>query len=372
MSSLICFPNKLAKPGSGVCSEFAFVVDGSKPDEDGASARGVDFVRVSCSVDPGSESGKRLSDSLWASEDHGAAETKRDRSPGRRSPDRSGAVDPHRAISLDASECLGEMNNLSGMSLMRTAGLEDLTSIGDRGERLNSEATKDDVTATRAALKSCSDAESREIGSETKKSPRTQSLSHPIFEDLPPEHGSRNISNMDSLLTKPPSENSSSDSSPHRGRYSQPNDSDMGSDVAQTTSTADVQKTPPQSSPARKSLVPVAVFKGLFAVMFTTSEPALLSLLLPLLSFTTQLFLQHSPSEFFSTDINFDPRRSLLSSLPTIFLRFLFHLSISAHSAGYAAPQTNKQKKKSDFYVSTSTLCHDACSINLHHRVSLL
>ncbi|CAK6976660.1 microtubule-associated protein tau isoform X2 [Scomber scombrus] len=69
-------------------------------------------------------------------------------------------------------------------------------------------------------------------------------------------------------MTKMPSdtatENGSGDSSLHRHSYSKPdisNDSEMRSSVAQTTSTAELQKTPPQSSPAKKSMVPVAIFK---------------------------------------------------------------------------------------------------------------
>ncbi len=294
MSPLICFPNKLAKPGSGVHSEFAFAGDGSKPAVDGAGGEGVDFMGASCSPDPGNEAvgecGKRLSDSLWASEDLSCgSEIRRDIQASRGSPEWTGSVDAQRAISLDASECLTEMSNLS---LVRSTGLEDLTSIGDRrsgvnqGEELVSE--QDGEAADGAAFKSCSDSGSKNITPETQRPPYTQSLSHSGFdshsEDLHPAHGSRIISEKDSLFTKMPSgtatENSSSDSSLHRASYSKPdisNDSDMRSNVAQTTGTAELQKTPPQSSPARKSLVPVAIFKGLFAVIFTSSEPVLFS-----------------------------------------------------------------------------------------------
>ncbi|XP_044035962.1 microtubule-associated protein tau isoform X13 [Siniperca chuatsi] len=274
MSSLTCFPNKLAKPGSGVRSEFAFAGDGSKPAVDGDAGEGVDFMGASCSLDPGNEAvgecGKRLSDSLWASEDLSCgSEIRRDVPASRGSPERTGAADSQRAISLDASECLTEMSNLS---LVRSMALEDLTSIGDRslwvnqGEELDSEQTKDGVTADR-------DSGSKNISPETQQPPHTQSLSHSGFdshsEDPHPARSSRNISEKDSLFTKMPSgtatENSSSDSSLHRASYSRPdisNDSDMRSNVVQTTGTAELQKTPPQSSPARKSLVPVAIFKA--------------------------------------------------------------------------------------------------------------
>lgn len=289
MSSLICFPNKLAKPGSGVRSEFAFAGDGSKPAEDGAAREGVDFMGASCSPDPGNEAvgecGKRLSDSLWASEDLSCRSEKRQDIPASRgSPEWTGAVDSQRAISLDASECLTEM---SGLSLVRSTALEDLTSIGDRsswvggGEEVVSEQTKDEATADGAASKSCGDSGSRNISPEAQQPPYTQTASRstfdPLSEDPHPAHSSGNVSDKECLFTKKPSgtatESSSSDSWLHRAAYSEAdisNDSDMRSSVAQTTGTAEPQKTAPQ--PARKSLVPVPISKGLFAVMFTSSE----------------------------------------------------------------------------------------------------
>ncbi|XP_045925443.1 microtubule-associated protein tau isoform X4 [Micropterus dolomieu] len=265
-----------AKPGSGVLCEFAF--DGSKPAVDGGAGERVDFMGASCSLDPGNEGecGKRLSDSLWASEDLSCgSEIRRDVPTSRGSPEWTGAADAQRAISLDAAECLTEMSNLS---LVRSMALEDLTSIGDQhlwvseGEELVAEQTKDGVAADGAALKSCSDSESKNINPEKQQLLHTQSLSHSGFdshsEDPHPKHISRNISEKDRLFTEMPSgtatENSSSDSSSHRASYSRPEmtDSDMRGNVAQTTGTAELQKTPPQSSPARKSLVPVAIFKA--------------------------------------------------------------------------------------------------------------
>ncbi len=288
MSSLICFPNKVAKPASGVCAEFAFAGNAWRPAEDGAAGEGIDLVGASCSSDPGNEAvgecGKRLSDSLWASEDLSSrSKTRRDVPASRGSPEWAGAVDSQRAISLDASECLTEMRSLS---LVRSTALEDLTSIGDRGlwasqgEEIISEITKDEVTAD-AALKSCSDFESRNISPETQQPPSAQNLSYCLsdscLEDPHGAHSSRNFSKKDRLLPKMTSgtetENSSSDSSEHRASNSKPDSSDdldIRSKVAQTTGIAELQKTPPQSPAARKSLVPVAVFKGLFAVMFTS------------------------------------------------------------------------------------------------------
>ncbi|KAI9537432.1 hypothetical protein NQZ68_025288 [Dissostichus eleginoides] len=251
MSSLISFPNKLAKPASGDCSEFVYAGDG-------ATREGIDSMGASCPMDPGNEAveecGKRLSESLWASEDlsHGS-EIRRDdmASPA--------AVDSQRAISLDASECLSETSNLPGMSLIRSAALEDLTSIGDKELLVNQGETdsseKDEAVLTFESMPA--------------ETQQAQSLSH---SDSPSEdlNGSRNISDTDSLLTKMPSdtatENSSSDSWIHRAGYSKPdisNDSDiMSMSAALTTGTAELRQTPPQSSLGRKSMVPVPIFKA--------------------------------------------------------------------------------------------------------------
>lgn len=374
MSSLICFPNKLEKPGSGVRSEFAFAGDGSKPAEDGAAVEGNALVGASCSPDPGNEAGgecgKRLSDSLWASEDLSCSSKIRQDAPASRgSPERTGAVDSHRAISLDASECLTEMTN---QALVRSTALEDLTSIGDRrlwvneGEEVIAEQTKDGVTADGAAFKSCTDSRNQYISPETQQPPFSQNLSHSLFdshsEDLQPAHNWGNDSEKDSLFTKMPSgtttENSSSDSSLHTASYSKPDisdDSDTRSNVVQTTGTAELQKATPQISPARKSLVPVPIFKGLFAVILTSSESSSVN------SFHFFL-LQRSfycvlcctlPQNPFSGSYN--PRRSLLSSLPT----FAF---------GFFAPSlltllVMQPEKQLLFLFSTSTLCRRACHI---------
>ncbi|XP_034715501.1 microtubule-associated protein tau isoform X7 [Etheostoma cragini] len=261
MSSFICFPNKLAKPSApGVRSEFAFAGDGSNPGVDGATGAGVDFSGTSCSLDRGNqavgECGKRLSESLWASEDISCgAESRRDESP-----EGTGTADSQRAISLDASECLDEMTNLSGMSLVRSAALEDLTSIGHRGLGVHQGEDEPVSQQDGAALMA------QNIPRETQHTPN---LSRPDSqsEDL---HSRRNISEKDSLVTKMPSdtatENGSSDSAIHRAGYSKPDisdDSDMRSmRAAQTAGAPELQKTPQQSSPARKSLVPVAIFKA--------------------------------------------------------------------------------------------------------------
>lgn len=378
MSSLICFPNKLEKPGSGVRSEFAFAGDGSKPAEDGAAGEGVDFMGASCSPDPGNEAvgecGKRLSDSIWASEDLSCtSEIRRDEPAGRGSPEWTGAVDSQRTISLDASECLTEMSN---QSLVRSTALEDLTSIGDRGLWVNqeeeqiSEQTKDGGTADGAALKSCTDSRTKNISKETQQTPYSQNLSHSVFdshsEDLHPAHNWKTISEKDSLITKMPSgtatEHSSSDSSLDTASYSKPDisdDSDTRSDVVQTTGTAELQKTTPQSSPARKSLVPVPIFKGLFAVILTSSESSSVNsfhFFHLQRSFYSVLCCTLPPNSFSG---RYNPRRSLLSSLPTFTFGF-----IAPSLLTLLVMRPEKKKPLFLFLFSTSTLCRRACCIS--------
>lgn len=264
--------------------------DWSKSAADGATGEG--FMTQDPGNDVVGESGKRLTDSLWASEDLSCrSEIRRDVQASRGSPEWAGAADSQRAISLDASECLAEMSSLSGASLVRSTALEDLTSIGDRslwinqaqGEELISDQKQDGLTADGAATKSCSDSGSKNMTPETQQTPYIQSLSQSSFDSCS-VNICRDISKKESVFAKMPcdaaAENSSGDSSLHSDVHSKPdtsNDSEMKSSVAQTTGAAELQKTPPQSSAARKSLVPVAVFKGLFAVMFTSSEPVLFS-----------------------------------------------------------------------------------------------
>lgn len=291
MSSLICFPNKLAKPATGVLSEFAFAAGESKA---GSNGEGNDFMSMGapCSLDPGSEAasgpddgrvgecGKRLSDSLWASEDVQAS---------RGSLVWTGVADSQRAISLDATECLSEISSPSAVGLVRSTALEDLTSIGDKGlwvdpgEELISSENTDDRLAEGAALRSCSDSGADNTNAIPETQPRTHSLSGSGFDsgldfhsEEPPPHDPssparsyRNTSDTDTLLTNTQSdtatENNTSDSWLHRAADSKSdisNDSEMSS-VALTTGSAELQKTR-QTSPARKSLVPVAIFKGLF------------------------------------------------------------------------------------------------------------
>lgn len=273
MSPLMCFPNKLEGPGCGAGKDFGFEGNTSKPAEESATGERVASMGATCCTDPGNEAagecGKRLSESLWASEDLGcSSQIRRDGEAAGGSPEWAGAVDSQRAISLDASGCLAE---LSKQSLVRSAALEDLTFIGGRSSWAN-QALEVICAQTNAALKSCIDAENKNISPENQQPLYSPNLPGSIFnshsEDLHAARACRNISQEESLFIQMPSgsANSSGDSSLHTNSYSRPDISDDSvtrSSVVQTTSTAELQNTTPQSSPARKSLVPVAVFKGL-------------------------------------------------------------------------------------------------------------
>ncbi|XP_061564043.1 microtubule-associated protein tau-like isoform X5 [Cololabis saira] len=274
MSSLICFLNKPVRRAAGVSSELAL----AKPADPGADGNGVDFMRAACSQESGNmvegDCGKRLSDSQWVSEDLGCrSELRRDMETSSTS-----TADSQRAISLDASECLAEGNSPPGTSLVRSAALEDLTSIGDRNLWLiqatddNSEQLNDGVITDGTTLKSCSDSGSKVITSGTQQTPQTQSLSQSESEshseDFHPEQRGRNTCDNDCLSSELPCDpgaEGGGESSLHRASYTKPgicNESETRSNVAQTAGTAGLQKTPSQTPAARKSLVPVAVFKA--------------------------------------------------------------------------------------------------------------
>lgn len=260
MSPLICFPNKLERPGSGVSGEFAFAGDGWQPAEDGAAGEGIDLAGASENEAVG-ECGKRLSNSLWASEDLVlSTEMRRDELASRGSPEWSGTADSQRAISLDASECLAEISN---PALVRSTALEDLRAIGNRSswphegeELICEETTEGDISI------SCKTA-----SPETQQPPCSAHLFEPDSEDLHPEDHWRNISQKGSLSNQPLSALATVNGISDSPKPDICDDSDTRSGVVQT---AQLQKLAPQSSSARKSLVPVPVVKGLFAVTLTS------------------------------------------------------------------------------------------------------
>lgn len=266
---------------------------------------------ASCSLDPGSEEveecGKRLGESLWASEDLSCSSKMRQGEVAcRGSPEWAGPADSQRAVSLDASEPAAVMSN---QALVRSTALEDLTRVDDRSSWVN---PAEEVIAQQP---------------EEAAAPRLPVCSsEPQSDVLQAELGWRKASERDSLLPNVPSgaaaEKSSRDSSLHPASHSEPDiwdDSDPPSTAVQTTGTAELQKTSPRSSPSRKSLVPVAVFKGLFAVL----SP-------PQLSAPTDFSSRCScycvlrctlpPNSAYGRN---NPRRSLLSSLPTSAFGFI-------------------------------------------------
>ncbi|XP_043957779.1 microtubule-associated protein tau-like isoform X10 [Gambusia affinis] len=260
------FQVKVLRPADG---EFA-------PAEHGAAEKIIDFMDTSSSPDAGIKSvgefGKRLSESLWASEDLSCrSELRQDIEASRGSPEWTAAADSQRAISLDASECLAKMNDTPATFLVRSAALEDLTAIEDRSLWGNQEEEqiKDGLSVKGAETKCHSDSRSKNIPSETKQSLQEQRLSESGFdshsEDLPPTHITGSISGKHRPFTKPPCDaeaENSSESSPHRASDSKPDISNdlQKSSVAQASS--QLQKCPCPSPAARRSLVPVAVFKA--------------------------------------------------------------------------------------------------------------
>lgn len=218
------FPNKLAAPApTGPLSASADELSPS------VSERSGDFMGASCCVAPGrddaADSVKKLTEPLWASEDlatRGGSEWSE--------------ADGKRAVSLDATECLGGIS--LDASLVRSAALEDLTAI-DQG-------------------RSCENVESDESEANDKHGQRTQSLSDAGFcsGQVEAEDGSTQLNeaqcNSPPTLLDNVAENNTADKGCSNSDFS--NNSEtvaLGNNEARHT------------SPTRKSMVPVAVTKGL-------------------------------------------------------------------------------------------------------------
>lgn len=196
---------------------------------------------ASCCVVPGrddaADGGKKRTEPLWASEDLAATgQPTRGSSEGSES-------DGKRAISLDAAECLEGIS--LDASLVRTAALEDLTTIdqGQSSENIDTENVESDANA--------------------KHGQRTQSLSDAGYSSgqIDVEDGSTQFHEAQcdspSTLLDNVAENSSIDK-----------DCFSKSDFSNDSETKALDSNEARhTSPARKSMVPVAISKGLLEVL---------------------------------------------------------------------------------------------------------
>lgn len=209
-------PNKLAAPAP---FDSTITSDQQPPTPD--SHPPSLLTGATCCVSPGrdhdDDCAKKLTEPLWASEDlaKGASEWSE--------------IDTKRASSLDATECLEGV--ALDASLIRSSALEDLTAI-DQAQKV--------------------DTESDQPGQ------RTQSLSDAgyVSERVDQDDVSAQ------LQCDPPTtviENSSDD----KERYSNPDFSNDSETEALESGEARL------ASPARKSMVPVAVSKGLLEVLYS-------------------------------------------------------------------------------------------------------
>lgn len=277
----------------------------------------------------GGDFGKKLSNSLWTSGDHTQGSEGRGDLPSARGV----SPDSQRAVSLDAPECSSGQSDPLGTSLVRSTAFEDLTSVEenrlwvdeDQGLRISKEAKKQglafDYAESLQQAAAASNTGSKEFvpGSPDSFPVHSLSSSHFFLEnsvpvDRSPRHYSEHLQevhdavssalkdtaqfDVDNWLERQiePQVNGntvSSDSDKHLTTVlsdigvinpvlelegasymsipdfvEDPNTRDV---VQSTKTTSELQKTP-QSSPARKSLVPVAIYKGLFAVLFTKSQ----------------------------------------------------------------------------------------------------
>ncbi|KAJ3607919.1 hypothetical protein NHX12_024970 [Muraenolepis orangiensis] len=232
------------------------------------------------------ENGKSPTEPLWASEDL-VSSTAGDLSANRGSPV---GPDSQRAISLDAAECLEESN----LALVRSAALEDLTSIGekrrlwvDQEESPPGRPTAEDLE-TLPEEDGTGDYATNGATSEHLHSPETKSLSSSTCDVPPadpseeplecpseglericePPHSPYLNGDAEDLLETPSEtvcERSGTDESAldqaegHHGGGETSQISDEGAETFRATE--NLQKTP-QSSPARRSMVPVPVVKA--------------------------------------------------------------------------------------------------------------
>lgn len=246
------FPNKLAAPapiGSIAFSEDPPLAPVSQP--------GPVLMGASCCVSPGRDhdDGKKLkSEPLWASEELAGGGSEWCEG------------DAKRASSLDATECLGGIT--LDASLVRSSALEDLTAIDQAQMGEDIDAENDDANAKL----------------------RTQSLSDTgyVSEHIDTlEDGSAQLHEAQcdspSVLLDNMTENSSAD----KESYSNLDFSNDSETVALESSEAR------HSSPARKSMVPVAVSKGLLEVPQHQGMPLLALFSLIWFYHLKQLFMQH-------------------------------------------------------------------------------
>uniref|UniRef100_A0A3Q2CZJ2 Microtubule-associated protein n=1 Tax=Cyprinodon variegatus TaxID=28743 RepID=A0A3Q2CZJ2_CYPVA len=244
---------KLVRPANG----------GFPPAEPGDAEKVIDFAEAASSTEPGKKAegdcGKRLSDSSWVSEDLSCrSEMRQEVEASRGSPEWTGAADSQRAISLDASERLAEMRNPPGMSLVRSAALEDLTVIEDQSLRLNQEEgaileqIKDVQTVEGAELQP--DCGNKSVSSETEESLQKQRR----MKDPPPAPVTGSFSEGLRLVAKPPCD-SETESPSHGAGGSKP---DISSALQKSSVAQSPSQSPSQSPAARRSLVPVAVSKA--------------------------------------------------------------------------------------------------------------
>uniref|UniRef100_A0A3Q2CZS2 Microtubule-associated protein n=1 Tax=Cyprinodon variegatus TaxID=28743 RepID=A0A3Q2CZS2_CYPVA len=253
--------------GAGAASATAKLVrpanGGFPPAEPGDAEKVIDFAEAASSTEPGKKAegdcGKRLSDSSWVSEDLSCrSEMRQEVEASRGSPEWTGAADSQRAISLDASERLAEMRNPPGMSLVRSAALEDLTVIEDQSLRLNQEEgaileqIKDVQTVEGAELQP--DCGNKSVSSETEESLQKQRR----MKDPPPAPVTGSFSEGLRLVAKPPCD-SETESPSHGAGGSKP---DISSALQKSSVAQSPSQSPSQSPAARRSLVPVAVSKA--------------------------------------------------------------------------------------------------------------
>jgi len=327
MSTLICFLKELAEPTASAVSLLATATAHNSAPAEEANGEGDGHVGSPGAEEEDAEtmkmdqSSKSLTDPLWASEDLGR-NASGDLPANRGSP---GVPDSHRAISLDAVECLEESNQ----ALVRSAALEDLTSIGEK-RRLWTEQGEEKEEDVSPLPPWQATAEDRDIPLEEDETGNwgTNEVTSEHLQDVAPADPSRGpleadpseepleadpseepleadrsekpleadphspylngVSDTEGLLETPP-ETVCEGGRAEKSTLDEAEVSDDGCTKSQITDDMETFRTEtqnlsetPQSSPARKSMVPVPVFKGRFLLsIFTNRNAAPLQLIPP-------------------------------------------------------------------------------------------
>ncbi|XP_059892696.1 microtubule-associated protein tau isoform X6 [Gadus macrocephalus] len=277
MSTLICSLKEQTEPDistTSTISELAPATESDPGPGKGANGKG-DRLRSpgaeeeDAGVMMKDESGRSMTDPSWPTQDPGCSAAAGDPLAHGGSP---GVPDSQRAISLDAAECLEESNQ----ALVRSAALEDLTSIGEKKRLWGDPGQEDDSQPRQPPAEHQPPPEehravngaSNGVTSEHLHSPDPTSCE--VAPDDPSEEPLERPSDLEGMREAPHAAhlNGGSDEG-QRADQTTGDEAEGRADVCTESQVNDVTETcrstenlQKSSSPARRSMVPVPVVKA--------------------------------------------------------------------------------------------------------------